>query len=405
MFESFGLFKLSIKLIEITNAVEFRRTVRQNIKSLAKANIFSEDMFHVWREKNLENVLRKANYAKYQQNLLIREQLLRTAERILVFSSKNDALLGIGMTESAFSDWISSEKVTFEDLLNYFCDDKRRPPELGRNLLGIILMEIKANYRGEQSVLTEWKQKLKEKEKIMIATEPLSISDLPNSTKSDDVNKLTGNDLDSFKEVSWSQVEHEKCLNIDKALPKQDINVISDSTVISDKLNETSKKVYDRTVIVIPDERRILYHKIGFEPRVIGGEIIHYKQNFSNELCCSSAKPCPKIDSCFASTVEQKQPDLERLKALRFEKPIIAPFTSTSSSGLITKIKAASSCNVPKINEKNIQYEQHTYFCVISDYLLEFFLVFQISKNLTHVRALSDLDSNYLRSEPVTFMI
>lgn len=318
MFQSFGLFQLVNKLGAIVDATEFRKAVRQSLKYMSKSDIFSDKMFQDWRDTNVEKMVRKSNHAKYEQNLTVREQLLQTGERILIFTSKNDSILGVGMSESEFFKWIETENVTLEDLLNFFTDDQLRPKELGKNLLGIVLMEIRAYFDGKQSVITEWKHKIKKNHKLPDMSLP-QLNLVPSEKDLDTQNVQ----MDTNAQINEKTKDDENCATV---------------------------KPSERTVTVLKDDKIILYHKIGGTPKVIS-------EISDKEMPKDKEPNLPKITAEnveINSTVEVKQTALERLKALRFEKPIINPFTTPVTSSSLQHVNNSSvpsTSNVDKLNE------------------------------------------------------
>jgi ribA/ribD-fused uncharacterized protein len=78
--------------------------------------------------KNRFNIVKEANFHKFQQNVSLREFLLNTKERILVEASPVDSIWGIGMASD------------HKDIYN--------PAEWrGLNLLGFALMEVRDEIR------------------------------------------------------------------------------------------------------------------------------------------------------------------------------------------------------------------------------------------------------------------
>lgn len=85
----------------------------------------------VWDE-NKSQIVVEGNIAKFSQNPMLKDFLLRTGERVLVEASPYDKIWGIGMAED-------NEKV--ENPLEWN----------GQNLLGFALMEVRDRLREEKS--------------------------------------------------------------------------------------------------------------------------------------------------------------------------------------------------------------------------------------------------------------
>ena len=62
------------------------------------------------------------------------------------------------MSEAELLCWTAKNRITVEDLLDVFTGVAARPRELGQNVLGLALMEVRADLTGNNSVVQEWRR-------------------------------------------------------------------------------------------------------------------------------------------------------------------------------------------------------------------------------------------------------
>ncbi|KAH0431621.1 hypothetical protein CcaCcLH18_06925 [Colletotrichum camelliae] len=105
----------------------------RKVKALGrKVSGFDED---VWNE-NRERIVREGSLLKFRSSPELKEKLLATGERELVEASPMDRIWGIGY---------SPEKAPASDRSRW-----------GLNLLGKVLMEVRAQLRDEEEGDAEW---------------------------------------------------------------------------------------------------------------------------------------------------------------------------------------------------------------------------------------------------------
>lgn len=68
---------------------------------------------------------------------------METGNALLVVCDRNDSELAVGMDEVAFLEFMKKHSANFEVVSRWTSDATRRPPELGQNQLGFILMWLR----------------------------------------------------------------------------------------------------------------------------------------------------------------------------------------------------------------------------------------------------------------------
>lgn len=79
---------------------------------------------------------------------------METGDALLVVCDDRDSEFGVGMSEHAFLEWMKSESVTCDMLGYWLRNDRARPPTVGKNKLGMLLMwlryEVRADFKRER---------------------------------------------------------------------------------------------------------------------------------------------------------------------------------------------------------------------------------------------------------------
>uniref|UniRef100_A0A914W4A8 NADAR domain-containing protein n=1 Tax=Plectus sambesii TaxID=2011161 RepID=A0A914W4A8_9BILA len=80
--------------------------------------------------------------------------LMETADALLVVCDDRDSEFGVGMGEQAFLEWMRSEAITCDMLGYWLRNDRARPPTMGKNKLGMLLMwlrhEVRADFKRQR---------------------------------------------------------------------------------------------------------------------------------------------------------------------------------------------------------------------------------------------------------------
>lgn len=113
MLNSFGLYRLANDLMSESDVTNFRRRLKDELRGMIKTGLFDEKMFSKWKISNVVRMYNRANKAKFEQHQELKQLLLNTGDRVLVFTSKKDRLCGVGMTEAEFLLWVRKNKVGF----------------------------------------------------------------------------------------------------------------------------------------------------------------------------------------------------------------------------------------------------------------------------------------------------
>ncbi|PAV88147.1 hypothetical protein WR25_17758 [Diploscapter pachys] len=146
---------LSSKISTVKNPQQTKSQARKLLNGVA-----TKEKVEEWKMKDAPKILQYALKVKFTQNPELRKKLLETKDAILAHAFKNDSVFATGCGEADVKKWAEEKSGELVKIPVDFTEDPDKFKYVplvgqGKNLLGFILMRIRAEIRQEDAAKTE----------------------------------------------------------------------------------------------------------------------------------------------------------------------------------------------------------------------------------------------------------